>query len=258
MGAPTLAAGRPAPRPAGDFSRSHPWDRNFFLAWVALIWLGVLGGFAPEVAKHIQTHARPYPWIIHVHGAVFVGWLALLTLQVMLIRTRRVSLHRRLGGLGVALAAVMLVVGPATAVVMDRLEFGTPDDNTPFLFVQMTDMLSFGLLAGAGLLLRGDAGAHKRLMLLATLYISDAGFSRLLGDAVVGWLGQGYWPYFAGLYLGNDVLILGLGAYDLITRRRLHPAYLAGVAWIAAIQMLSVHMRWDPGWKVVATHLLGH
>jgi hypothetical protein len=256
MSASSLAGERSAP--AGGFLEDHPWDRNFFLAWVLLIWAGVLGGFIPEVVRHYATHARPYPPIIHVHGATFGGWLVLLTAQVLLIRTGRVWLHQRLGIAGAILGTAMLAIGPATAVTMDRLEFGTADDNTPFLFVQMTDMASFAVLAGAGLLLRSQAAAHKRLMLLATLYISDAGFSRLLGDGLTQALGHGYWPYFAGLYLGNDVLILGVGGYDLVTRRRLHPAYVAAVAWIAAIQMLSVHMRWDAAWKVTATHLLGY
>jgi uncharacterized membrane protein YozB (DUF420 family) len=256
MSASSVAGERPVP--AGGFLDDHPWDRNFFLAWALLIWAGVLGGFVPEVLQHYATHAPAYPPIINIHGATFGGWLVLLTAQVLLIRSGRVQLHQRLGVAGAVLGAAMLVIGPATAVTMDRLEFGTANDNTPFLFVQMTDMASFAVLAGAGLLLRAHPSAHKRLMLLATLYISDAGFSRLLGDGLAQALGQGYWPYFAGLYLGNDVLILGLGGYDLITRRRLHPAYVAAVGWIAAIQMLSVHMRWDPAWKVTATHLLGH
>jgi hypothetical protein len=253
-----LTAPRPEPSSSDTFEQDHPWDRNFFLAWVLFIWAGVLTGFVPEVIQHVVKHQRPFPPIIHIHGVVFVGWLALLTAQVLLIRTGRWQTHQRLGVLGAILATMMIVVGPMTAVVMDRLEFGTPDDNTPFLFVQMTDMAAFGVLAGSGLALRGRPAAHKRLMLLATLYISDAGFSRFLADPITHQLGRSYWPYFAGLYLGSDLLIIGVGAYDLITRRRLHPAYVGAVIGIVAIQMVSVHFRWDPAWKVMATHLLGH
>ena len=32
------------------------------------------------------------------------------------------------------------------------------------------------------------------------------------------------------------LLFLGIGAYDLITRRRLHPAYLAGLVWVLAME----------------------
>ena len=53
---------------------------------------------------------------------------------------------------------------------------------------------------------------------------------------------------FAVLYLGNDLLVLGLGAYDWITRRRLHPAYVAGVAWTLALQLTAASLLLSPGW----------
>ena len=253
-----LTTPRPEPSPRRLFRPNHPWDHNFFLIWVLLIWAGVLRGFVPEVIQHVVEHKKPFPPIIHVHGVVFVGWLALLTAQVLLVRTRRLQAHKRLGLLGAVLAAMMVVVGPMTAVVMDRLEFGTPDDNTPFLFVQMTDIAAFAMLAGAGLALRANAAAHKRLILLATLYISDAGFSRFLQGPITESLGSSYWPYFAGLYLAGNLLMLGIGVYDLITRRRLEPAYVVAMFGILAIEMVSVHFRLDPAWKLTATHLLGH
>ncbi|MFT3843371.1 MAG: hypothetical protein QM723_40690 [Myxococcaceae bacterium] len=239
------------------FAAKHRADGFFFAALVALIWLGILGGFIPEIVAHVRAGKAAYPPIIHVHGAVFGGWLVVLTAQLALVRTGNLRLHRSFGLAGVGLAAVMMVVGPLTAYTMDRLEFGTPDDNTPFFFVQLTDMLSFGVLASAAFVLRNHGAAHKRLILLATLYISDAGFSRLLGDPVHNALGDGRVAYFLGLYLGNDLLILALGAYDLLTRRRLHPVYLAAIAWVVVVQLVSVHYRWDPGWLAVATKLLG-
>jgi hypothetical protein len=256
--ASSLSTNPPGVSPARGFERDHPWDRNFFLTWMILIWAGVLSGFVPEIVQHFVKREPAYPPIIHVHGAVFVGWLALLTAQILLIRAGRWRIHQRLGVAGAGLAAIMLVVGPATAVVMDRLEFGTPKDSTPFLIVQLTDMASFAVLAGSGLALRGRPAAHKRLMLMATLYIADAGFARFQGDPIVSRFGESFWPYFAALYLSSDLLILGLGAFDLITRRRLHPAYMVAVAYVAGIQAFAVHVVHDPAWLPVASRLIGH
>jgi hypothetical protein len=244
---------------ASRFPPGHPSDRWFFPLLVALIWLGVLMGFVPEIAQHFARHEPAYPPILHLHGVVFGGWLVLLSAQVLLIRTGRWELHRRLGIAGALLAPVVATVGLATAYVMDRLEYGTAKADTPFLFVQSTDMLAFATLAGAGLLLRADGSAHKRLMLLATIYIADAGYSRWIGTIIDhAGLATPFWGYFVALYGGSDLLALGLGGYDMLTRRRLHPAYLAAMAWIAAIQLVSVHMKWDAGWGVTAAHLLGH
>lgn len=50
---------------------------------------------------------------------VFVGFLTLFTAQVALIRNGRADIHRRLGVAGAALAGLMLVLGPATAIIVD-------------------------------------------------------------------------------------------------------------------------------------------
>jgi len=55
-----------------------------------------------------------------------------------------------------------------------------------------------------------------------------------------------------------DILILGVGAYDWIIRRRLHPAYVAGVAWVAAMELTAVSLYLNPAWKPIALTLIGH
>ncbi|MBV8799201.1 MAG: hypothetical protein JOY77_09620 [Alphaproteobacteria bacterium] len=68
-----------APQKPTPFAPYHRWDRNFFLGYVVLIWLGILGGFVPEIAAGIAQHKPPFPLIVHVHAVVFAGWLAVLT-----------------------------------------------------------------------------------------------------------------------------------------------------------------------------------
>jgi hypothetical protein len=257
-GMTTVAEAHPAPSGARPFAPYHRWDRNFFLALVAFIWLGILMGFVPEMLAHARLHQPAYPLIVHVHAAVFVGWLILLTVQTLLIRRRHVGLHRRLGVLGAALAAVMVVVGPATAIVMQRVHFGTTESDPPFVAIQFTDIIAFAGLAAAAILWRHHSAAHKRLILLATLYISDAGFARWLAPGLIAHLGNGFWPTLPELYLANDTLVLALGAYDLATRRRLHPAYVAGVAWIFVNQVTAAALYQMPAWKQVALKIIGH
>ncbi len=250
-----------APVRGAPFAPYHRWDRNFFLALVLAIWVGILMGFGGQIADRLRSGAPPYPWIVHVHAVAFVGWLVLLTAQVLLIRRRRPQLHARLGIWMMGLAAFMVVIGPATAIVMQRLHFGTKDGDPAFLAVQLTDIVAFAILVTAAFLKRNDPSAHKRLMLLATLYISDAGFARWLGVAIGKMMGayDGFWPFLAEGFLLPDLLILSLGAYDLVTRKRLHPAYVGGAAWAAALQLTATYLyNLAPFWKGWATHLIGH
>jgi hypothetical protein len=239
------------------FPAHHRWDRNFFLVYVVLIWLGIVAGFGGDIAHHVTTNAPPYPWIVHVHAAAFVAWVVLFTVQVFLIRTRRVAVHRRLGAAMAVLACAMLVLGPATAWYVHRTQLGTAQADPSFLAVQLTDMIAFASFVVAGLVMRRDAAAHKRLMLLSTVYIADAGFARAVAGPILTALGESPWSFWLALYGCVALLAIGVGVYDLVTRRRLHPLYPFALAWILALQVFALFLYGTPGWKPIALTLLG-
>jgi len=242
------------------FAPRARWDRDFFLLVVALIWLGILMGFVPEIAAHIRMHKPAYPPVVHIHAAAFVGWLCLLTTQVALIRGGRADIHRKLGILGAVLASVMVVLGLAVSVIVDRLHFGRPDNDPQFLAIQLADLLNFGVLAAAAIVWRKTPSAHKRLILLATIFIADAGFARWWGDGLARLVGSGdtVWQNWTVFYLSDLLLVALVGAYDLVTRRRLHPAFIAGSVFGLTVQVIAVWAYVSPWWKPVAIRLLGH
>jgi hypothetical protein len=188
----------------------------------------------------------------------FVGWLTLLTAQTALIRTGRPDIHRKLGIAGIPLAIAMVILGPITAIVMDRLHLGTPDSDPPFLSTQLLDIIAFTGLVTAAFALRAYSSAHKRLILLATLAIIDAGFARWLADPLTKLLGAGIWQFMVEFDACSIIMIAGIGGYDLVTRRRLHPAYLAGGAWVLTIQFMTAWLYNSPAWKPIALSIIGH
>lgn len=232
-------------------------DRNFFLLMVALLWLGTLMGFVPEIIERLRADKPHFPAVVYFHGVVFVGWLCLLTAQVLLIRSKRADLHRELGMAGTALYGAMIVLGITTSIVVDHDLFGKIASVPSFLSIQLADMLSFAVLGGAAIALRTSPDAHKRLMILATVCIANAGFSRWLGNGLGKLLGDGYWGNWAQLYLCDFVLISMLGAYDLISRRRLYSAYVVGAVWGLGAEFVAIWLYLSPWWKHVATALIG-
>ena len=238
-------------------SRTDP-DRNVFLVFIGLVWVGVLSGFGTDSFQHVSKHGLDYPLIVHVHAMAFVSFLVLFTAQAALVRADRLDLHRRLGVAGAVLAAVMLVLGPATAMTADALAYAKRGVTPEFLAVQFTDMIFFATVVGSALLLRNRPAAHKRLMMMALFYISNAGFARFLNNIPAAPLGDGFWGDMVGVYTGGDLLMLGLGAYDLITRRRLHPAYLAAFAWAICLELAARAGLHSPAWKAISLHLIGH
>jgi hypothetical protein len=208
--------------------------------------------------RHVQLHKPAYPVIVHVHAAAFVGWLLLLTTQVLLIRTGNLAIHKKLGVAGMVLAPVMVVLGFAASEVVDYLRFGTPNSDPSFLAIQYADLLNFGTLAAAAFLLRGQPSAHKRLIILATIFISDAGWARWWGEAIEKIVGDGFWQDWLQDYLGDVLLVTLFAGYDLLTRRRLHPAFVKGAVFGLAIQVIAIWLYVSPWWKPVATKLIGH
>ena len=162
------------------------------------------------------------------------------------------------------LYVLMVVLGVAVSVVMGHMQFATPQADPSFISFQFGGILSFAVLGGAALALRKTPPAHKRLMIIAVICIADAGFSRWWADGLHHLLGHGpttladgYWAIWAEMYLSDLVLIAALGLYDLITRRRLHPAYVFAAVWGLGFELIAVELYVSPWWKPVATALVG-
>ena len=240
------------------FAPHHAWDRWFFPLSIVVIWVVILMGFVPQIIHRIARGEPNYPLIIYLHAAAFIGWLVLLSAQEGFIRLRRYDIHRRVGAFGAVLAVVMLVLGPWAAIVAEQVHFGTPQGDPPFLSVEFSEMIVFILLVGSAIRLRCDAAAHKRLMLLAVLFLTTAGFGRWLFDPLHTLLGDGFLPFLVEFYGGTSVLVLGLGVYDLVTRKRLHPAYVAGATLGLVTQVFASWLYVNPEWKAIALKIIGH
>ena len=151
MSNPAMAMDR---APTRGFAPNHRWDRNFYLVMVALGWVGILRGFGGELVSRAAHHAAPYPIIVHFHAVIFVLWLVLFTVQVLLIRSKKLSVHKKLGFALVYLAVAMALIGPATALTVQHHGMAKPDADPGFLSVQFTDILAFVGLTGAAIVLR--------------------------------------------------------------------------------------------------------
>ena len=60
------------------------------------------------------------------------------------------------------------------------------------------------------------------------------------------------------LYVGDFLVIALIGFYDLLTRRRLHPAFVAASLFGLSVQLIAVWLYVSPWWKPVATKLIGY
>lgn len=229
-------------------------DRKAYIVWMAAVWVAVLSGFGLDFVRYLGERPAP-PLILHLHGAVFVAWMALVSTQIFLVEASKVKLHRQLGWWTVAVSAVMVPLGLVAAMVDQARSVGHPDYAPQFLALEFEEMFAFSTCMIAGVLTRKDAAAHKRWMILTAVAISDAGFARIgLNGLKLNLPGPfGWWlTYFWGIAL----LLIAMIAWDLWRRRRVHKAVIAGAAVLWGGQIVATTLDFSPAWKTAMIALV--
>ncbi len=204
---------------------AHPADHRFFLTMAITVSLLIFAGFARTYFVGGLVSSAAVPLILHLHGAVFFGWLALFVTQAALASRQSYEVHKRLGITAVGFTFLMMILGVATAIMVARRgDHGTPDSDfgswQAFLLLNLMTLCLFESLVFAAWYFRRSPQAHKRLMLMATIGgLAAPGIGRL--------------PFIHGhperVAMALFALLLVGPIYDLVTRRRVHMAYVGGV-----------------------------
>lgn len=215
-----------ATQPSSLAARRSRIDHLFYSTFSYVILASVLFGFSRTYYLKEFFDTPPLPLIFHVHAAVFTAWLVLLIVQTSLVSSHRTDLHKKLGWLGLVLAAAMVTFGYMAAVASSHsghFQNGFAHDATEALFANGGDLVVFLAFLIPAFLLRRAPEIHKRLILLATT-------GGLLSAAIARWPilhrdPKEIVPVLALFVLAGPV-------YDLITRRRIHPAYVVGLIFL--------------------------
>ncbi len=223
--------------------------RRFYLIMSLLMAGVIVGGFAQTVPEDF-THRPGLPLLLHIHGAVFTLWVLLFVAQPAFIARGSVRLHRRIGYLGAGLAVAMVVMGPAATFFSIRAHM-VPSFFPVGVFLVMNALaiLVFGGIVAAGIAKRRDAEWHKRLMLSATVSILGPGMGRLLPMDQFG--------AFAPLVMFAALTVFAFAGpvADLITRKKIHPAYYWAVGAILLSEVLIGPLAFAPPTQALI-HLL--
>ncbi|MFN3314431.1 MAG: hypothetical protein ACK46Q_13320 [Hyphomonas sp.] len=154
-------------------------DRSFFRACITAMAGIIVLGFVVNLAMGRSSFNAPL--ILHLHAAVFMGWIGIVLAQVWLATEGNIAMHRRLGRLAVLWAVAMLVLGTWVTVA------STQTGRTPFFFqpqhfliANPLSLLGFAGLLGAAIALRRQTDWHSRLQIGAFVLLMGPGFGRLL------------------------------------------------------------------------------
>lgn len=207
-------------------------DHRFFLIVAILAASAIVIGFFPTYYQKPLESIAPLDAsprltaIFSIHGALMTGYIAFYILQTALAVSGRKALHMTLGWASVFLIPAIAILCALAVLSSAKLGHrGIWPDLEINAIVNGFDGVVFVLLALAAVLFRTKPEAHKRLMLLALV-------GGLLPPAIARSPAIRLGPAGVGLVL---VAFLFAGpVYDLLTRRRIHRAYLWGLLFVVA------------------------
>ena len=226
--------------------------RRFYVGMAVAFAITVFVGFSRSYFLKGWYGTPELSRLLHLHGLVFTTWVLFFVAQTALVASGRTYLHRRMGVAGAVLALLVLVVGTTVAIMRVKSGRASPIPGVPalsFLAIPLFDMIVFAILVGTALYFRRRLEAHKRLMTLAMISLLAAPIARIHFPL----LPPGP-PTFFGL---ADLFIVALLIYDLVTRRKVHPATMWGGLLVVASQPLRLVIAGTPAWMAFARWITG-
>ena len=225
-------------------------ERFFFLSITTLISAAVFYGFGSEYVR-FRAEYFPFPsLLVYIHAALFFSWMLLLLTQASLVSAGRVAWHRRLGIVGFLLLCCMPIVGALTVtagVAHNRFPPGF-DGLWVFYYDSIASLLAFAGLVYIALRYRNAPQTHKRLILLATLVIGEAGIFR--------WPQHWIHEMSHGVTMITYFFLLLIVVYDFFSRRQIHPATLWGGLFLICYEETQSLIGHSQVWHGVASWIL--
>ncbi|WP_428099885.1 hypothetical protein [Candidatus Rariloculus sp.] len=199
------------------------WSLYFGLSLLFVLIVAV--GFWPSYFGALTSGGVDRPAIIHFHAVIYVGWLMLFVAQTALAATGRLRQHMKLGNFLIGYGVVVIAAGLLAAFGMFwiRVRAGAVAEAQSALISPLLDMIVFTPFFAAAVYFRRVPDVHKRLMIVSTtaLLIAAVGRMRFLGGD----------PWLVYVVWTSPILIAMVR--DFVSRRLLHPIYVAGLIVIA-------------------------
>ena len=220
---------------------------RWYFTGMAIVMIAVsIAGFMPAIV-HPAGRRAPLTLLAAAHGIVFFAWLLLFLAQSLLVATRRVGWHRRLGLTSIFLLVLIVPLSYVTTVDMVRRGFdlsgdqhidphslyiGGLDGVTASVF-NLLGLLLFAILATGAICYRRRPEIHKRLMLFANF--------ELMGPPITHFIG--HFPPLVltppAVLIPFTMFLLAGVARDWLVNRRIHPL----TAWLAIGMFVSFPLQ---------------
>lgn len=151
----------------------------------------IIGGILLIVIVHVgfyKTYLQFFPqfqgfrYVQHFHGAMMMGWLIMLVVQPILIRSGKFGLHRLLGRASYLLAPLVLVSMYLISQFRYRgiLESSGQAAAVAHLALNFPNIVYFAVLYSLAIIYKGRTELHMRYMCSSAFVLVGPGLARAL------------------------------------------------------------------------------
>lgn len=218
--------------------------RYYYAVAVGFVVL-VFAGFARTYYLKGLYGAPELSVLVHVHGAVMTMWYALFVVQVRLVATHRVAVHRKLGIAGAYLAGLVAGLGTMVSIGLAKRRLLAHPDSTDAAFLLGLQLFAivmvFAILVFLGIRERRRPDYHKRYMTLAMLSVLGPAITRLPLSFVANH------NVTVAIVLSLSCIVICV-VVDWIRNRRLHPVFGWGGTMMIASMFVFAGLCQTPAW----------
>jgi hypothetical protein len=210
---------------------------------IALLFAGlVTWGFWRSYFGPLISGTVDRPWVVHLHAAVFVGWVLMLVAQAALATTGQAHLHRQIGSAGMFYGAFVFLIGVLVSIGAPALRVRAGDFPVEVggmvAILSLADLLLFGLFLTFAFTNRSRPQLHKQWIIAATAALGGAAVGRVLKTDSLEYLLVWLSPVLAMLVI------------DLVSRRRLTPVpFLSGA--LIVVSFFKAELLAAPIWREI-------
>ncbi len=238
--------------------------------WMMLFVLTAFGGF---YHSYLSVFFEPHPSFIHFHFIFMAIWLGIVIAQPLLIRSKKLALHRKFGRVSYLILPLVLLsswqvmryaYARDLAGLNESLATGMTDLTREEGLIGLASYSSLGVVYfiwlatfyGLAVGFKGHASIHARFMIAAALTFMGPTMDRILISIFnIPALLPGFPVEYVSFALIDLILILLL-VQDIRKNRNPVPLYLA-LGLYVLVQLLYATLTKTPAWEKLISIFLG-
>ena len=202
-------------------------------------------GFRRYLIQLITFQERSF--LIHLHAALMTLWCLILIIQPILIKKRKLTLHRALGTYSYFL--VPLIVTSMIAVMLlsftELMNEISLHDNLAILFFPTTQIFIFSIFYLLAMIYRKRTNLHMRYIIISSITLLGPTIGRLDFDSIH--LGGYNWDL-----IFMDVTLLSFLLIDLYHRKKIKYYLLGLMAYLSTHLLIVFNFQETDLWQTIA------